>query len=152
MPLFLHLFFLYTVDTFIHNSFIHKHSLRPISISSQLSAQWAEPPWGAEPRFELGPALQQASALPTEPHCTRAIDPHPLSTQRLCPPPASKAGVGRVHTRRAVRGWGGQYFGRHWIGLLQYNPSTESCIFIIVLALQPENIIGYLNFLKDSDS
>ncbi len=29
-----------------------------------------EPPWGAEPRFELGPALQQASALPTEPHCT----------------------------------------------------------------------------------
>jgi hypothetical protein len=39
-------------------------------MSSQLSAQWAEPPWGAEPRFELGPALQQASALPTEPHCT----------------------------------------------------------------------------------
>jgi hypothetical protein len=29
--------FLYTVDTFIHHSFIHKHSLRPISISSQLS-------------------------------------------------------------------------------------------------------------------
>ncbi len=28
-------------------------------MSSQLSAQWAEPPWGAEPRFELGPALQQ---------------------------------------------------------------------------------------------
>jgi hypothetical protein len=71
MPLFLHLFFLYTVDTFIHHSFIHKHSLRPISISSQLSAQWAEPPWGAKPRFELGPALQQASAPPTEPHCTR---------------------------------------------------------------------------------
>jgi hypothetical protein len=32
MPLFLHLFFLYTVVTFIHHSFIHKHSLRPISI------------------------------------------------------------------------------------------------------------------------
>jgi hypothetical protein len=28
---------------YIHTSFIHKHSLRPISISSQLSAQWAEP-------------------------------------------------------------------------------------------------------------
>ncbi len=25
-----------------------------------------KPPWGAEPRFELGPALQHASALPTE--------------------------------------------------------------------------------------
>jgi hypothetical protein len=48
--------FLYTVDTFIHHSFIH---------SSQLSAQCAEPPRGAELRFELGPALQQASALPT---------------------------------------------------------------------------------------
>jgi hypothetical protein len=60
--------FLYTIQyihSYNHTSFIHKHSLRPISISSQLSAQWAEPPWGAEPRFELGPALQQASALPT---------------------------------------------------------------------------------------
>jgi hypothetical protein len=55
-----------TVDTFIHHSFINIR----ISMSSQLSAQWAEPPWGAEPRFELGPALQQASALPTKPRCT----------------------------------------------------------------------------------
>jgi hypothetical protein len=55
---------------YIHTSFIHKHSLRPISISSQLPAQWVAPPWGAEPKFELGPALQQARALPTEPHCT----------------------------------------------------------------------------------
>jgi hypothetical protein len=66
--------FLYTIQyihsCIIHSSFIHKHSLRPISIFSQLSAQWAEPPWGAEPRFELGPALQKASALPTEPRCT----------------------------------------------------------------------------------
>jgi hypothetical protein len=43
-------------------------------MSSQLSAQWAEPPWGAEPRFELGPALQQASALPTKPRCTLFTD------------------------------------------------------------------------------
>ncbi len=41
---------------------------RPISTSSQLSAQWAETSWGAEPRLEPGPASQQASALPTEPH------------------------------------------------------------------------------------
>jgi hypothetical protein len=33
------------------------------------------------------------------------IDPHPLSTQRVCPPPAPWGGGG-VHTRRAVRGWG----------------------------------------------
>ncbi len=29
-------------------------------------AQQGEPPWDAEPRFELGSALQQADALPTE--------------------------------------------------------------------------------------
>ena len=29
-----------------------------------------EPPCGAEPRIELGPALQQADALPTEPRRT----------------------------------------------------------------------------------
>jgi hypothetical protein len=39
-------------------------------MSSQLAALWAEPPWGAEPRFELEPVVQQASALPTEPRCT----------------------------------------------------------------------------------
>jgi hypothetical protein len=76
--------FLYTVDTFIHHSFIHKHSLRPISISSQLSAQWAELPMGAEPRFELGPALQQASALPTEPHCT-LTEPHCILLSHTAP-------------------------------------------------------------------
>jgi len=31
-----------------------------------LLAQVEKPPWGAEPRFELGPALQQADALPSE--------------------------------------------------------------------------------------
>jgi hypothetical protein len=38
-------------------------------MSSQLSAQWAEPPWGAEPRIELGP-VSQASALPIGPSST----------------------------------------------------------------------------------
>jgi hypothetical protein len=45
-------------------------------MSSQLSAQLAEPPWGAESRFELWPALQQVSALsalPFEPRCTLSI-------------------------------------------------------------------------------
>ncbi len=30
------------------------------------SVQWEKPPWGLEPRIELGPTLQQADALPTE--------------------------------------------------------------------------------------
>jgi hypothetical protein len=37
---------------------------------SQLQTQWAGPPWGAEPKFELGPAQQQTCALPTEPRRT----------------------------------------------------------------------------------
>jgi hypothetical protein len=73
MSLFLHLFFFYTIDTYIIYSKTFA-KLRHISISSQLSAQRAEPPWGAEPRFELGPALQQANALPTEPRCTELIE------------------------------------------------------------------------------
>jgi hypothetical protein len=36
----------------------------------RLKAQWEDPPCGAEPRIELGPALQQADALPTEPRRT----------------------------------------------------------------------------------
>ncbi len=50
----------------------------------------------------------------------RTIDPHPLSTQRVCPPPAPKVGGG-VHTRRAVRGWGVNISedARHWIDLLK---------------------------------
>ncbi len=43
-------------------------------------AQWAEPLWGAEPGFELGPALQQADELPTELRCTLLP---PFLTSRL---------------------------------------------------------------------
>ncbi len=54
----------------------------------------------------------------------RTIDPHPLSTQRVCPLPA---GGYTLHTRRAVSGWGvnSSDDARHWIDLLQYNPSTR---------------------------
>ncbi len=50
------------------------------------------------------------------------LTPHPLSTQWVCPPPAPK-----LRTRRAVRGWRVNISeeARHWIGLLQYNPSTN---------------------------
>jgi hypothetical protein len=59
------------MPSFIIHSFT-KYSLRPISISSQLSARWGEPSGGAAgPRFELGSAVQQACALPTESHCTQ---------------------------------------------------------------------------------
>ncbi len=85
MPLFLYLF-VFRYNRYIFTSFIH-HSFINIrwgpSISSQLSAQWVEPPWGAEPRFELGPALQQASALPTEPHCTHT-EPHCTLSEPHC--------------------------------------------------------------------
>ncbi len=59
MPRFLHLFFFFTIDTFIHHSFLHKYSLMPISISSQLSARWGEPPWGGVP-----PGRDSNSSLP----------------------------------------------------------------------------------------
>ena len=36
-------------------------------------AQWERPPCGAEPRIELGPALQQADALPTGPRRTITV-------------------------------------------------------------------------------
>ncbi len=41
-------------------------------------------------------------------------------------PPHQRQGV---HIRRAVRGWGVNILedARHWIGLLQYNPSTGLC-------------------------
>jgi hypothetical protein len=66
---------------------------------------------------------------------TITIDPHPLSTQRVCPPPAPKAG------------WRGGRLGdisedaRHWIGLLQYNPSTLIIIFCFSLAWQNQGTL-----------
>jgi hypothetical protein len=45
--------------------------------------------------------------------------PHPLSTQRVCPPPRTKAGG--VHTRRAVRGWGSIFRKTPDIGLASYS-------------------------------
>ncbi len=56
----------------------------------------------------------------------RTIDPHPLSTQRVCLPPHQWRGI---HSRRAVRGWVNvSEDARYWIGLLQYNPSTDSTL------------------------
>ncbi len=58
MPLFLFIFdFITYIHSFNHNTFIHRH-------------QWGKLPCGAEPRIELGPALQQADALPTGPRRT----------------------------------------------------------------------------------
>jgi hypothetical protein len=54
------------------------------------------------------------------------LTPHPLSTQRVCPLPAPKAGWGGTHSPSG-KGWGVNISedARHWIGLLQYNPSTH---------------------------
>jgi hypothetical protein len=74
-------FFYFLLHTYIH-SFNHIHTIHlSIAIRGGLSpsphclkAQWEDPPCGAEPGIELGPALQQADALPTEPR--RAILNH----------------------------------------------------------------------------
>jgi hypothetical protein len=63
------------IQSHLYNTFIHRHSLRPLSISSSLVCSVGEPPCGAEPRIELGPALQQADALPNEPRRTIANEP-----------------------------------------------------------------------------
>jgi hypothetical protein len=58
--------------------------------------------------------------------------PHPLSTQRVCPPPAPKAVGGGGYTLAGERLGG----GGHSIGLLQYNLSKALRIRIrIDLAL-----------------
>jgi hypothetical protein len=75
MPLFLFIFHIFFI-TYIHSFHIHTIHLS-IAIRWGLSpyphclkAQWEDPPYGAEPRIELGPALQQADVLPTEPRRT----------------------------------------------------------------------------------
>ncbi len=75
MPLFL--FYFPYFKTYIHsfNQILTIHLF--IAICWGLSpfphclyAQWETPPCGAEPRIELGPVLQQADALLTEPRRT----------------------------------------------------------------------------------
>ncbi len=70
------------------------------------------------------------------------IGPHPLSTQRVCPPPAPKAGAYTL----AGQG-GGQYFGRRqtldW--LLQYNLSTVCGYHTVAVGLSGEAIEGCPN-------
>jgi hypothetical protein len=56
--------------------------------------------------------------------------PTPSPPSKCVLPPAPEAGGGGVHTRRAVRGWGVNILddARHWIGLLQCNPSTDGVL------------------------
>ncbi len=59
-----------SIQSHSNNTFIRHHSSRSLSISSSPLSSAGKPPCGAEPRIELGHALQQADALPTEPRCT----------------------------------------------------------------------------------
>ncbi len=71
MPLFLFIFHILYILTFIQSQFIHPSPFAEASpFLHRLYAQWGRPPCGAEPRIELGPALQQADAMPTEPRRT----------------------------------------------------------------------------------
>ncbi len=66
MPLFL---FFVNFNNHSHSAIIHPSPFavaRLLVSSSLLRSAREKPPWGAEPRIELGPALQQADALPTE--------------------------------------------------------------------------------------
>jgi hypothetical protein len=73
-----------TLFYFISFSFIytiHSHILTFINIRRgsppflhRWKAQWQTPPWGAESGFELGPAVQRADMLPTEPCRTLNFD------------------------------------------------------------------------------
>jgi hypothetical protein len=69
MPLFLTviIFNIHSYNTIIHFFILH-HLPRPVFLyPHRFSAQQEKPPQGAaEPRIELGPALQQADALRTE--------------------------------------------------------------------------------------
>ncbi len=57
------------------------------------------------------------------------IDPPPPLPLASVSSPCTKGGG--VHTHRPVRGWGVNILedARHWIGLLQFNPSTNGHIY-----------------------
>ncbi len=53
------IYYFLTYNTITHPFILH-HSPRPVFLNPhRVFAQQREPPWDAEPRFELGPALQQ---------------------------------------------------------------------------------------------
>ncbi len=66
---------LYNFSFFI---IFHHHPPRSSPSPHRTWTQWENPPWGAKPRFKLGPALKQADALPTELRRTlNWTTPHP---------------------------------------------------------------------------
>ncbi len=71
MPLFLifiMLTIIHTIQSYTFSSLTIRRGLSSCLLvsSSLLRSAKEEPPSGAEPRMELGPALQQADELPTE--------------------------------------------------------------------------------------
>ncbi len=68
-----HSFCLFLIFYNIH-TIIQSHSYNTFAEASpsphRLWLSGEKPPCGAEPRIELGPAFQQADALPTEPRTT----------------------------------------------------------------------------------
>jgi hypothetical protein len=68
----------------------------------------------------------------------KILTPHPLSTQRMCPPLAPKEGGG--YTLAGGEGVGVNILedARHWIGLLQFNPSTMEMRQQHAIALCPQ--------------
>ena len=63
------------------HSFIHPFAEGPL-LFPHCSSLSRGPPWGAEPGFELGPAVQQADALLSEPRRTLSEPRRTLSEPR----------------------------------------------------------------------
>ncbi len=62
-------------------------------IPHRVFAKQGEPQWNAEPRFELGPALQQADALP--PELRRILDVEDRQGQEVKKKVQTKKGIER---------------------------------------------------------
>ncbi len=78
LPLFLIYFYINrAVIQYLYILLVGNHSCYPHCIRSVEGLLW-----GAEPRFELGPAVQQADALQSEPHRTLRATPHPNEPHR----------------------------------------------------------------------
>ncbi len=84
------------------------------------TAQWQTPPWGAESGLELGPALQRADVLPTEPRRTHS-DPRRTQLSYVAP-----IDLENVHSKMILI-WKIQFFAylANLFVLIQENQSQD---------------------------
>ncbi len=89
------IFNIHSYNLIIHSFILHHLPRSVLLYLHRFSAQQEKPPWGAEPRIELGPALQQGADARcwATPHCTELrrtllsyapywATPHPTELRR----------------------------------------------------------------------